>query len=223
MEMKEGVLTLKNFLFILIYLLSTIAFADLTSEKRKQLFQEANQRLKDTKLESKVLKVGDTFPDLKFKGKNVSEFLKEGPLVVTFYRGGWCPYCIKQLKDINNSLQEIKGSGANLIALSPEKTSEVEKTKRKNALNFTLISDEGNTIARQLNLTFKVEPSVVKEYKALGIDLAASQGNDSYELPMPATFVIGKDRKIAYVFADADYTKRASTEEIIQTVKKLSM
>lgn len=220
--MKEGASTVKTSIFILIYLLSSAAFAGLTQDKRKELFQGASQRLKDAKLESKVLKVGDTFPDLRFEGKTVSEHLKDGPLVLTFYRGGWCPYCMKQLKDINSSLQKIKHSGASLIALSPERASEVRKTKRKNSINFPLISDEGNIISRQLNLTFKVEPDVVREYKALGIDLAASQGNDSYELPMPATFVIDKNRKVAYVFADADYTKRASTEEIINVVKKIS-
>jgi peroxiredoxin len=107
-----------------------------------------------------------------------------------------------------------------LIALSPERPLEVKKTKQKNNLDFTLVSDEGNKLAKKLNLTFKVEPAVAEEYKALGIDLEASQGNKSYELPMPATFVINQDRKIVYVFADADYTKRASTEEIIQAVKK---
>lgn len=210
-----------KYLFVFIILFATTAFAGLSQADRKALFKDATQKLKEAKIESKVLKVGDTFPNLKFMKKNVSDYLKQGPLVVTFYRGGWCPYCVVQLKDINNSLQKFKQSGVHLIALSPEKTSETEKTKRKNKLNFPLFSDEGNIIARQLNLTFKVGLEVVQEYKALGIDLVASQGNESYELPMPATFVIGKDRKVAYVFADADYTKRASIEDILSAIAKM--
>ena len=213
---------MRHYLFILIYIISSTAYAGLSPDKRKELFQAANQRLKDAKLETKVPKVGDTFPDLKIQDKSVSQFLKDGPLVVTFYRGGWCPYCVKQLKEINSSLKDIKNNKANLVALSPEKPLEVKKTKQKNNLDFTLVSDEGNNLARKLNLTFKVEPEVAEEYKALGIDLEASQGNKSYELPMPATFVINQDRKIVYAFADADYTKRAPTEEIIQAVKKAS-
>lgn len=211
---------MKFSLVAFICLFSISAFAQRTPEERKILFQEAGQRLRDSKMEDKVPKVGDTFPDLNLIGKKVSDYLKEGPLVVTFYRGGWCPYCVKQLKEINSSIQALT-NGANLVALSPEAESEVQKTKRKNGLNFTLLSDADNKFSRQLNLTFKVESEVVKEYKALGIDLKASQGNESYELPMPATFVIGTDRKIAYVFADSDYTKRASTDDIVRVVKKL--
>jgi peroxiredoxin len=211
---------MKLLLSILIVLTSLESFAQRSKEERKTLFEGAGNRLKEAKIEEKVPKVGDIFPDIDFKGKKVSEYLKDGPLVITFYRGGWCPYCIKQLKEINSSLSEIQKK-ANLIAISPEQEKEVLKTKRKNKLDFPLISDQGNKIARKLNLTFKVEPEVVAEYKILGIDLEKSQGNDNYELPMPATFVIGQYRKIAYVFADADYTKRASTEEIIETIKKL--
>lgn len=211
---------MKLLLAILIVLTSLESFAQRSQEERKTLFEGAGKRLKEAKIEEKVPKVGDTFPEIDFKGKKVSEYLKDGPLVITFYRGGWCPYCIKQLKEINSSLSEIQ-KNANLIAISPEQENEVLKTKRKNKLDFPLISDQGNKIARKLNLTFKVEPEVVAEYKTLGIDLEKSQGNDNYELPMPATFVIGQDRKIAYVFADADYTKRASTEKIIVTIKNL--
>jgi peroxiredoxin len=204
---------------ILLMITSFQSFAQKSKEERKALFDGANKRLKESMIEEKVPKVGDTFPDLELKGKKVSEYLKEGALVVTFYRGGWCPYCVKQLKNINSSIEKIINK-ANLIAISPEQEKEVQNTKRKNKLKFPIISDNENKIARKLNLTFRVEPEVVKEYKALGIDLKRSQGNDSYELPMPATFVIGENRKILYTFADADYTKRASTEDIMQAIKE---
>jgi peroxiredoxin len=95
----------------------------------------------------------------------------------------------------------------------------VKRTKNKNNLNFTMISDQNNELARSLGLVFEVEDKVAEEYKSLGIDLSQSQGNSQNELPMPATFVIGADRKIKYVFADADYTKRAETSDIIEAVK----
>jgi peroxiredoxin len=212
---------MKSLLTILLIITTFQSFAQKSKDERKALFEGANKRLKESKIEEKVPKVGDTFPDIELKGKKVSDYLKDGPLVVTFYRGGWCPYCVKQLKEINSSIEKIKTT-ASLIAISPEQEKEVQKTKRKNDLSFPLVSDNGNKIARKLNLTFKVEPEVVKEYQILGIDLIKSQGNDSYELPMPATFVIGRNRKISYAFADADYTKRASTEEIIRAIKETS-
>lgn len=212
---------MKYFLIIVSFFAALGSFAGLSPEERKSLFQAAKERLQEKKLEEKVPKVGEKFPDLILDGKKVSAWLKKGPLVITFYRGGWCPYCVKQLKEINSSIKEIDNGNSHLIALSPEQQKEVEKTKRKNNLNFTLLSDPQNTLAKTLNLTYKVEPAVAEEYKALGIDLALSQGNENYELPMPATFVIGKNQIIAFSFADSDYTKRASTEEIIRTLKQL--
>jgi peroxiredoxin len=207
-------------IFILSLFFSISCFARKTPEERKILFKNATQKLKDSKIEDQVLKVGDQFPDLVINGSKVSSLLKIGPVIITFYRGGWCPYCVKQLKDIEENLLKIKESGATLIAISPEQKSEVEKTKRKLNLDLTLISDSQNALAKKLNLTFKVSSEVVDEYKSLGIDLVASQGNEDYELPMPATFVINRNQKIVFVFADSDYTKRASTEEIIRAVNK---
>lgn len=201
-------------------ILSLNCFAKRTPEERKVLFESATEKLKTAKIEDKVPKVGESFPDLTIDGQKISARIKNGPVIITFYRGGWCPYCVKQLKEIEENLAKIKETGATLIGISPEKGSEVAKTKKKNNLEFTLISDSNNTLARKLNLTFKVDPEVVEEYRGLGIDLVASQDNKDYELPMPATFVINRDQKIVFSFADADYKKRASIEDIIQAVKK---
>lgn len=207
-------------LFIITLFFSLYCFAKSTPEERKALFQNATLKLKATNIEDKAPKTGDQFPDLVINGEKISMLLNKGPVIITFYRGGWCPYCVKQLKDIQENLMKIKNNEASFIAISPEKISEVEKTKRKNNLNFTLISDSHNALAKKLNITFKVDPAVVDEYKSLGIDLVASQGNEDYELPMPATFVIDLNQKILFSFADADYTKRASTEDIIKAVKQ---
>lgn len=212
---------MKYFTLLLILLLANSAFAQRSKEDRKALFQGATQELKDSGIEKKIPKVGETFPDLKIDGKLVSEHIKSKPLVITFYRGGWCPYCVKQLKEIDAELSKIEPS-AKLIALSPEQEAEVRKTKSKNNLHFTVLSDKKHEIARKLGLVFKVDPEVNKEYKLLGLDLEASQGDKSFELPIPATFVIDQNQKIVFVFADADYTKRAETKEIISAVKKLN-
>lgn len=211
---------MKTLSLCLIFLFSSNVFAQRSKEERRALFDKKTQELKDSGIEKKIPKVGETFPDLKIDGKTVSQYLKEKPLVITFYRGGWCPYCVKQLKEIDSELSKIEPS-AKLIALSPEQESEVRKTKSKNNLKFTVLSDKKNELARKLGLVFKVDPEVNKEYKLLGLDLEASQGDKSFELPVPATFVIDQNRKIVFAFADADYTKRADTKEIIEAVTKL--
>lgn len=192
-----------------------------TPEERRQLFESATKKLKASGIEQGVPKPGDLFPDISLDGKTISELVRQGPLIVTFYRGGWCPYCVKQLKELNQGLKEMTESNAQLIAISPEKPSEVRKTKSRNNLDFTLISDANNELARKVGLVFKVDEGVVKEYKALGISLAESQGNSRNELPIPGTFVINYERKVTYSFADADYTKRADIKDILKEVKSL--
>ncbi len=201
-------------------LLSTQVWsAPLAPEQRKELFASATQRLKATEIEKRAPQVGDVFPDLVIGGKKVSVWTKEAPIVLTFYRGGWCPYCVKQLKDLSQNLREFQP--ANVIAVSPETQQEVEKTRRKNDLKMVLVADKNNELARSLGLAFKVEDAVAQEYKALGLDLQASQGNADNILPVPATFVIGRDRKVTYMFADADYTQRAAMPDIVKTVERM--
>jgi peroxiredoxin len=206
-------------ILFLLLILGSLSLSARSPEERKELFKKATQDLKSTGIEKKPPKVGDTFPDLELDGKKISQWLNEGPLVISFYRGGWCPYCVSQLKVLNHDLKEFTANGARLIAISPEKAQEVRKTKGKNKLDFTLLSDSNFELARKLGLVFKVDSEVAKEYKGLGIDLAQSQGNDGNELPIPATFVIDGNRKVTYAFVDADYTKRADVQDVIKAVK----
>lgn len=211
---------MKKLITSFLLLQSLFAHGARSPEDRKALFQNATQDLKMSGIENKIPKAGDTFPDIKLGAKKISEWILTGPLVVTFYRGGWCPYCVKQLKEINQSLSTLQSLKTNLIAISPEKENEVAKTKSRNNLDFLLLSDNKNLLAKQLHLVFQVNKDVVIEYKTLGIDLEESQGNKTYELPVPATFVINKNRKIIYAFVDADYTKRAPVSEIMNEIKK---
>lgn len=185
----------------------------LSTAQRKELFAAATQRLKETGIENKILKKGQKFPDIVLDGKLLSVHLEKSPVIFTVYRGGWCPYCVKQLKELN-SFHLQTGGELRIFALSPEVEMELRKTRDKNDLNITLISDVDHKILRGLNLVFTVEKKVVSEYKTFGIDLEQSQGNNNNELPLPATFVIGRNNEIFYVFADADYTKRALLSDV---------
>lgn len=197
--------------WLLVLLCVSFGAQAMTPEERKKLFADATQKLKETKIAERAPRVGESFPDIKLGEKTVSEWLKTGPLIVTFYRGSWCPYCMKQLKEIQADLKSVQG--AQVIAISPDPALEVKKTQQKNGLSFPLVSDPTNDAARLLGIAFQLDPKVAEEYKALGLILSTNI------LPLPATFVVGKDSKIYYSFAHADYTQRAEWKDVVRAVK----
>ncbi|MBY0518181.1 MAG: AhpC/TSA family protein [Bacteriovoracaceae bacterium] len=208
-----------RFIFLSLLLCGSLQAKEYSAEERKEIFEGATRRLKETGIEKRAPKVGEAFPDLKIAEKNVSEWVKDGPLVITFYRGGWCPYCMKQLKQLSQELPQFKG--ARIIAISPESEKQVAISKRKNDLKIPLISDKNNETARLLGIAFKVEDAMIDMYKGYGIDLKVSQGNGDNILPVPATFVIGKDMKVAYSYVEVDYTQRAALSDIVTVVQRL--
>lgn len=203
-------------LFLLIYLSQSFA---MSPAERKKLFADSTQALKGTGIENRAPKPGQEMKDLKIDGISLSERLKKGPVLLTFYRGGWCPYCVKQLKEIQEKKDEFSRLKIQVIAISPETKKEVEKTQQKTGLLFEMISDNDFTLANALGLTFTVNPKVEQVYRSLGISLEESQGNKKNRLPVPATYLIGRDRKILYGFIDADYTKRAEIKDILDAAQ----
>jgi len=144
----------------------------------------------------------------------------DGPAVVSFYRGGWCPYCNIELKALQDRLPEIEALGARLVAISPETPDNALTTQEKNEVGFDVLSDDGNRVASAFGLTFRLPDEVNQIYKGFGIDLEVSNGEESQTLPVPATFVIGKGGKVLKAFVDADYTQRLEPDEIIDALKE---
>ncbi|MEM8603090.1 MAG: peroxiredoxin-like family protein [Cyanobacteria bacterium P01_H01_bin.121] len=172
------------------------------------------------------LKVGDLIPEFTLSdatGKTVTitEVLTQGPVVLAFYRGGWCPYCNLELKALQNVLPEIEAAGATLIAISPETPDNSLTTQEKNELAFTVLSDIDNQVAREFGLVFQL-PAVLRPiYQSFGINIAAHNGNDHFELPLPATYVVLPNRDIVYAFADPDYTQRAEPSDVVAALQNL--
>ena len=144
----------------------------------------------------------------------------DGPAVVSFYRGGWCPYCNIELKALQDRLPEIEALGARLVAITPETPDKALTTQEKNEIGFDVLSDDGNRVASAFGLTFRLPDAVNELYKGFGIDLETSNGEASQTLPVPATFVIGKGGKVLKAFVDADYTRRAEPDEIVEALKE---
>jgi len=145
--------------------------------------------------------------------------LKSNQLVITFYRGGWCPYCNIQLHAFQKILPEIEKLNGRLIAISPEKPDETLNTSQKNKLEFTVLSDVNNKYARKLGLVYTLPKDLRKVYLKYGINLVKNQGNNKWELPLSATFVVAQDGTIKYVFANADYKKRADLRDVVAALK----
>lgn len=180
---------------------------------------------------STALNVGDIAPDFELKDSTntavkLSDLLSEKKAVVlTWYRGGWCPYCNLTLRAFVKSVDEFNALNAGFVALSPELPDESLSTQEKINLKFNVLSDVGLKVADKYGVSFILHDQVTDLYKGFGIDLAnmnGNQGNNAVKLPVPATFVIGEDRKVVYRFVDPDYTKRAEPDDVISAIKSMA-
>jgi peroxiredoxin len=156
-------------------------------------------------------------------GKEIrlKDVLKDSVVVLIFYRGEWCPYCNKQLKKLEDSLQLIKEKGARLIAITPEKPEYVSKTIEKTKASYSLIYDKDMKIMKAYAVSFEVDDRTVSRYKNADIDLASANGQkEKVYLPVPAVYIISKkEGTIVYRYFDFDYKKRASVQEILNNLK----
>lgn len=176
----------------------------------------------------KALKASDKAPAFTLNdpdGKPVSstDLLRQGPLVATFYRGVWCPYCNMELQALQAVLPDIRESGANVVAISPQVASNSRKSVRKNALTFPILSDTDNDVAAAFGLRFKLQDYLVELYKSLKNDLPAFNGDPSWTLPMPARFVIASDGTIVYAEVNPDYTRRPDPSEMLPAIRKAAV
>ena len=169
------------------------------------------------------LKVGDKAPAFAAKDQDgrlisLKEALRRGPVVLLFYRGQWCPFCNKQLSHYSDSLALISEKGATVLAITPETAENVKKMIEKTKANFPVLEDEGLIIMKSYKVNFVVDEKTVTKYKGYGIDFATANGSNGANLPVPATYIIGKDGKIKYVFFNTDYRKRASVQDILDNL-----
>ncbi len=165
------------------------------------------------------LQVNDKAPEFTAKDQNdkvisLKDELKNGKVVLIFYRGQWCPYCNKQLKGIEDSLSLITSKGATVLAITPEQHANVMKTIEKTKAAYSILTDDNLKIMKEYDVAYAVDPATVEKYKGYGIDFSLANGNNGANLPVPAIYIIDTKGNITYRHFDADYTKRASIQEI---------
>lgn len=163
-------------------------------------------------------------PDFKLKDQsgievNLKELRKKGQTVVIFYRGNWCPYCSRQLKNLNDSLALIIAKGAQLVAITPEASAGIDSTVAKTGAVFPILYDEGGKMATAYQVSFKVDDRTVSRYKMSGIDLLKNNNQKQAVLPVPAVYIINTEGSITYRYFDENYKKRVSVAEILKNIK----
>jgi peroxiredoxin len=184
------------------------------------------QGLMATGLAEKSINKNSAFPDFDLANANnesrtLHSFLSNGPLVVSFYRGAWCPYCNLEINALQKHLPDITAAGGQLVAISPQTPDKSIDQISHSQLSFEVLSDIGNQLAKNCGLVFTLPESLRPIYEAWEIDIPAHNGDDSFELPMPATYIIDTDGIIRFAFIDMDYTKRLEPNIIIEQLKSL--
>jgi peroxiredoxin len=186
----------------------------------QSIHAQAVAELKARMLSAKILPVGAKIPYFELQdhdGKLVrsSDLLAKRRLVLCFIRGRWCPFCVGQMEAMNLIVPQIESAGATLAAVSPQTIKQSFFMHDQHKLRFPLLSDAGNRLARQFELTYRVPAAQEAVYRRAFVNLPFTNGDDSWELPIPATYVIDRDGKILYASGDEDYTQRPEPTEIV--------
>ena len=176
----------------------------------------------------RALKAGDRMPAFTLNdpdGRPVSsaELLAKGPLIISFYRGVWCPYCNMELQALQAALADFRAAGASLVAISPQSAVNSRKSVRQNGLDFPILSDQRNDVAAAFGLRFELPDYLIELYKGFGNDLPAINGDDSWTLPMPARFVVGQDGIILYAEVNPDYTRRPDPQDMLPVLQRVGV
>lgn len=188
------------------------------------LMNTTNEELIAQHIKDNALQVGqkvENFSLANHKGENIefADLLKKGPVIISFYRGGWCPYCNLELKALNDYLPQFKTQSAQLVAISPQLPDETLSTAQKNDLEFDVLSDVSNKVAEQFGLLFTLDERIQALYTQFGIDFEHYYGDKSFKLPLPATYVINQDGVITYAFLSEDYTLRAEPIDVMAALE----
>jgi peroxiredoxin len=187
----------------------------------------ADLELSGSGILDRALKAGDPAPDFSLpdaQGKTVrlSVLLARGPVVLSFYRGGWCPYCNLELRALQCAMPDIERIGASLVAVSPQTTDESLSTAEKNALAFAVLSDTDSRVAKTFGIAFDLADELRPIYTRFNHALPDKNGDDSWVLPLPATFVIDRNGTIALAYVDVDYRNRLEPADIVALLETLA-
>jgi peroxiredoxin len=190
-------------------------------EDRRSAVIRAAEELLDSNIAMRALQVGETMPAFALPAATgemvgLSDALRDGPVVVSFFRGTWCEYCQAFVRALADAYDEIRAAGAKVLAISPQR----EGIEGARALPFPWLRDDGNLVARKVGVAFELPRDLSWAYRELGIDLPKLNQSDRFELPVPATFVVAKDGRIRFAHVEPDYRRRPEVKEVLGAVQQ---
>lgn len=188
---------------------------------------EDSPTLAENAAATRPLDVGATIPELTLKnarGESIklASLRKDRALVLIFFRGGWCPFCVKHTAELIRVYPEVKNLGAEIVGISPDDVKRTQENVTKSSIPFPVLSDADVAAAKAFGLAFKVDDETLNRYRGFGIDLEKTSGFNHHALPVPAVFIVDKSGKIVFAHSDPDYRKRLKPSRIIDELKKLN-
>ncbi len=186
-------------------------------------FGKSVDDLKTKNIEERCIQPGEKMPDFLLPnatGKMIdsNDVLKNGKMILAFYRGSWCPYCHLELKFLQDNLSRIKDKNAVLIAISPQTPDHSLSMTEKYNLEFEVLTDHNNDFAKKLGIVFQLQDFVLPYYRSLGINLSDFNKNEENLLPVPAVFIVDQNKVITFKYLDVNYMNRVEVEELIQAL-----
>jgi peroxiredoxin len=190
----------------------------------QEIYGRAIAELRDKHFAQGILPVGAKaaafeLPDHDGKMVSSTDLLAKGRLVVIFFRGRWCPFCVGQMEAMNLVVPAIADAGASLVAISPQTVQQTFFMRDQHKLRFPLLSDAGNLVARQFGLSYRVPEYQEAIYRRAFVNLPFTNGDASWELPIPATFIFDRDGTVIYAGANEDYTERPEPSDIVSFLR----
>ncbi len=190
-------------------------------------FARSTQELIDSGQAERAVKAGDTAPDFTLTDQDgntvvLKDMLAKGPLVLSFYRGVWCPYCNIELKALEEAVGNIRARGASLVAISMQGAADSRKSQRDNKLSFPILTDNAGELAARFGIRWTLQDYVIEFHKMFGVELPKIHNDGEWNLPMPARYVIGTDGRVEYAEVNPDYTRRPDPSDLFPVLDKLS-
>ena len=201
----------------------TLGFIEANPQEIMDILIDKAEKLAASGIMARAVKTGDIaphfrLPDTDGEMVSIQDLCMDGPVILTFYRGEWCPYCNITLRALQTYLPKFEAKGAKLIAISPQLPDYTAKTAKKTGATFSVLSDVGCKVGREYGLDFVLDEEVRQIYEQMGADIPLNNGDNSFKLPIPATYVVDTDGTVLYSWLDTDYTKRAEPEEILESI-----
>lgn len=203
----------------------TARLRSLVPAEKLSTIERAVQQLESSGIAGHALKAGDQAPTFELPDGDglmwrLQDLLGQGPVVTVFYRGRWCAYCNTQLAALQQVHAQVAAAGASLVALSPQTQKHTYMTRDMHALRFPLLSDAGDEVARRFGLVYRVPEELQRMYESIMTKLPGYNGDQSWELPLAATYIIDRNGIISYARVDVDWRQRPEPEEIVESLNR---